>query len=215
MGPGMTALVQMDRVTFGYNAADPVLDSLSLELRSGERLGITGPNGSGKTTLLRILMGLERPNSGTITLLGRSRISEADYEDARRDMGYLFQNSDDQLFCPTVFEDVAFGPVNQGLSPKDSHDRAHATLESLGLSDLSRRITYQLSYGQKRLVALATILSMNPKILLLDEPTTGLDEKHEARLTEILTGLPQDMLIVSHNQPFLEDVTTRQQRLHS
>ncbi len=211
----MTVLAQMERVTFGYNGADPVLDNLSLELNSGERLGITGPNGSGKTTLLRILMGLERPSSGTITLLGKPRISEADYQDARRDMGYLFQNSDDQLFCPTVFEDVAFGPINQGLSPKDSHDRAHGTLESLGLSDLSRRITYQLSYGQKRLVALATILAMEPKILLLDEPTTGLDEKHEARLTEILMELPQEMLIVSHNQPFLEAVTTRQQQLRS
>ncbi|PCJ56628.1 MAG: energy-coupling factor ABC transporter ATP-binding protein [Candidatus Hydrogenedentota bacterium] len=211
----MSALISMDKVTFGYNGAEPVLNGLSLELNAGERLGLTGPNGSGKTTLLRLLMGLERPTAGTITILDKPRVSEADYQDARRAVGYLFQNSDDQLFCPTVFEDVAFGPINQGFSAQESHDRAHATLEALGLADLRRRITYQLSYGQKRLVALATILAMEPKILLLDEPTTGLDEKHETRLTEILLGLPQDMLIVSHNQPFLEAASTRQQQLRS
>jgi cobalt/nickel transport system ATP-binding protein len=210
----MNALISVNALTFGF-PDHPVLDDFSLELNPGERLGISGPNGSGKTTLLRLLMGLENGANGSVTILDRACAGDADFQEIRKEVGYLFQNSDDQLFCPTVFEDVAFGPINQGLSSKEAHDISHATLESLGLADLRRRITYKLSYGQKRLVALATILAMQPKILLLDEPTNGLDETHEARLTQILTDLPQEMIIISHNQPFLDKVATRTQKFES
>ncbi|HIA48654.1 MAG TPA: ABC transporter ATP-binding protein [Candidatus Hydrogenedentes bacterium] len=201
--------VEIRDLTFSYNSADPVLSDFSLSLDVDERLVVTGANGCGKTTLLHLIMGLESLQSGTIEILGTPRETEADFMDARKHVGLLFQDVDNQLFSPTVFEDVAFGPLNLGHSPAESHDMAHETLEQLGLGDLTRRITYQLSHGQKRLVALATILAMKPEVLLLDEPTTGLDETHEARLTEILAGLPQSMLIVSHNQPFIERIGTR------
>jgi len=210
----MNSLISIDNLSFEF-PDHPVLKEFTLELNAGERLGISGPNGSGKTTLLRLLMGLEKGAIGSLTILDRSCKTESDFQEIRKEVGYLFQNSDDQLFCPTVFEDVAFGPINQGLSSKEAHDIAHETLESLGLSDLRRRITYKLSYGQKRLVALATILAMKPKVLLLDEPTNGLDDASENRLTQILTELPQEMIIISHNQPFLEKVATRTQLFES
>ena len=203
------ALVRLTDVCFGYGDEHRVLDGMSLALEPGERLGLIGPNGCGKTTLLHVLMGLATPQEGTVEVLGRVRASESDFKEVRREVGLLFQDSDDQLFCPTVHEDVAFGPFNLGLLHAEVHKVVHETLEMLGLSAFEKRITYQLSHGQRRLVALATILSMKPKLLLLDEPTTGLDEEHEARLTDILLDLPQEMIIVSHNAPFLERVATR------
>lgn len=202
-------LLKLTDISFDYGAHRRVLDGLSLELEPGERLGLIGPNGCGKTTLLHILMGLTKPDAGRVEILGTERRVEADFAEVRREVGLLFQDSDDQLFCPTVHEDVAFGPFNLGLSHAEVHEVVHETLEMLGLRDFEDRITYQLSHGQRRLVALATILAMRPKILLLDEPTAGLDGEHEARLTEILLGLPQEMIIVSHNVPFLDTVATR------
>ena len=205
--------IELDAVCASYDDHREILRDLSLTLESGERLGLTGPNGSGKTTLLRLIVGLIRPTSGTLRVLGEEVNSEAQFASVRRTVGLLFQDSDDQLFCPTVHEDVAFGPFNLGLSHAEVHAVVNETLDLLGLGDLEQRITYQLSVGQRRLVALATILAMKPKVLLLDEPTAGLDETHEARLVEILQGLPQEMIIVSHNTPFLEEVATRVQRL--
>lgn len=201
--------IEIRDLTFSYNSDDPVLKEFSLLLEENERLVVTGANGCGKTTLLHLIMGLERAQTGIIEILGNPCNTEADFVQARKHVGLLFQDVDNQLFSPTVFEDVAFGPLNLGYSPTESHDMAHETLEQLGLGDLTRRITYQLSHGQKRLVALATILAMRPDVLLLDEPTTGLDETHESRLMEILAELPQSMLIVSHNQPFIERIGTR------
>lgn len=203
------ALLRLEDVCFAYSPERSVLDGMSLALEPGERLGLIGPNGCGKTTLLHIMMGLVHPHRGTVEILGRPRVEESDFTEVRREVGLLFQDSDDQLFCPTVHEDVAFGPFNLGLSHAEVHKVVHETLDMLGLSDFEGRITYQLSHGQRRLVALATILAMKPKILLLDEPTSGLDEEHEARLTNILLELPQEMIIVSHNAPFLERVATR------
>ena len=202
-------LLRLEDICFAYSPERNVLDGMSLALEPGERLGLIGPNGCGKTTLLHIMMGLVRPERGNVEVLGRPRVEESDFTEVRREVGLLFQDSDDQLFCPTVHEDVAFGPFNLGLSHAEVHKVVHETLDMLGLSDFEGRITYQLSHGQRRLVALATILAMKPKILLLDEPTSGLDEEHEARLTDILLELPQEMIVVSHNAPFLERIATR------
>ena len=131
----------------------------------------------------------------------------------RRRVGFLFQDSDDQLFSPTVVEDVAFGPLNFGASPKQARETAMATLASLGLADLATRATHRLSGGQRRLVALATVLAMNPDALLLDEPSTGLDEPNVERLIAILEGLPQARVIISHDAEFLARTTTRKCRL--
>lgn len=202
-------LIDLRDVCFAYDASRSVLKDLSFTLEEGERVALIGPNGCGKTTLLQLVVGLVRPSAGRVTILGTDRTTEADFRDVRRHVGLLFQDSDDQLFCPTVFEDVAFGPTNLGHSHRDVHAIVRETLETLGLTHLENRITYKLSYGQKRMVALATILAMRPRLLLLDEPTTGLDAEHEERLVDILTGLPQEMVVVSHNEPFLERLVTR------
>jgi cobalt/nickel transport system ATP-binding protein len=196
-------------VTFGYGPGRPVLDTVNLTLRAGERVGLTGANGSGKTTLLHLLVGLRKVTSGTIACFGAVRSTEADFREVRKRVGLLFQDSDDQLFCPTVAEDVMFGPLNLGKRNGEARCVALDTLNQVGLAGYEDRITYRLSGGEKRLVALATVLAMQPDVLLLDEPLTGLDEYHETRITEILLGLPQAMLIVSHNRAFLDRVAQR------
>ena len=204
----MTLLFDLADVTV-ERAGRVVLDRISLGLEAGERLALVGANGAGKTTLLRTLVGLERPTRGRIVAFGAERRVEKDFREVRALAGYLFQDPDDQLFSPTVIEDVAFGPLNLGLAPADAVARAEATLARLGLSALARRITHRLSGGEKRLVALAGVLAMEPRVLLLDEPTNALDERHLARLSEILAGLDVAMVIVSHDRSFLEHHATR------
>ncbi len=206
-------LIDMQGVYFGYGPDHPVFHDLRFELREGERIALTGANGAGKTTLLHLMVGLAQPQRGTIDILGARRRSERDFVEVRKQVGLLFQDSDSQLFCPTVFDDVAFGPLNLGKSLEEARAIVTATLDSLGLSALRDRVTYQLSHGQKRLVALATILAMRPRVLLLDEPTNGLDSVHEARLIEILRDRPEEMVIVSHNAPFIDRVATCRMQL--
>ncbi len=201
------ACIVLDGVSFGYGPNHPVLHSLDLRLRAGERVGLIGANGSGKTTLLHLLVGLRKASAGTITCFGTPRTTESEFRDVRKRVGLLFQDSDDQLFCPTVGEDVMFGPLNLGKTHAEASQIASATLQQVGLAGYESRITYRLSGGEKRLVALATVLAMEPNVLLLDEPLTGLDEEHETRITEILLSLPQAMLIVSHNREFLARVS--------
>jgi cobalt/nickel transport system ATP-binding protein len=200
-------LIQFDEVDFEYGEGRPVLRGCCFSLADDQRLALTGPNGSGKTTLLRLVVGLLRPTSGTIWAFGEPRRREADFHEVRRRAGLLFQEADDQLFCPTVAEDVAFGPLNLGKPREEVRRIVGDTLESLGLSGYEHRITYRLSSGEKRLVALATVLAMDPDVLLLDEPTSGLDECAVDRLAEILAGLPHAMVIVSHDREFLGRTT--------
>jgi cobalt/nickel transport system ATP-binding protein len=209
----MTTLLQLDGVTVSRGGR-PVLRDLSLEIHEGEKLAIVGANGAGKTTCLRTLVGLERPDAGRVIAFGVECRCEKDFRPVRARAGLLFQDPDDQLFSPTVIEDVAFGPLNLGLKQKDAVRRAEETLENLGLGHLSRRITHRLSGGEKRLVSLAAVLAMKPDALLLDEPTNALDETHLARLTEILQRLDVAMILVSHDRTFLEKLATRAVLLH-
>ncbi len=203
-------LIQLNQISFAYHSKPPLLHQIDLNIYAGERVALMGANGSGKSTLLQILVGLRRPTEGEIIILGQPRRTEADFVNIRGGgIGFLFQDAEDQLFCPTVAEDIAFGPLNQGQSWTDTQTIVTYTLTSLGLTGYEKRITYQLSGGEKRLVAIATVLAMQPSILLLDEPTTGLDEDVQQRVTDILLQLPQTMLIVSHDRVFLEQVTQR------
>ncbi len=204
----MTPLFDLADVTV-ERAGRRVLDRVCLRLEAGERLALIGANGAGKTTLLRTLVGLERPTAGRIVAFGAERKIEKDFREVRALAGYLFQDPDDQLFSPTVIEDVAFGPLNLGLTPRDAVARAEATLDRLGLAPLARRITHRLSGGEKRLVALAGVLAMTPRVLLLDEPTNALDETRLETLSQILAGLDVAMVIVSHDRRFLERHATR------
>lgn len=195
-------LVALHDVDFSYDAGRPVLRQCSFRLDAGQRVALRGGNGSGKTTLLHLIVGLLRPTAGRVEILGSSRVVERDFHEVRRRVGLLFQEADDQLFCPTVAEDVAFGPLNLGLPRERVRQIVGETLDSVGLQGYEHRITYKLSGGEKRLVALATVLAMQPEVLLLDEPTSGLDEPHTERLISLLAKLPQAMLIVSHDEAF-------------
>lgn len=200
-------LIRFHDVAFSYAPERPVLAECNFQLMPGERLALIGPNGSGKTTLLHLAVGLLRPTAGRVEAFGKVRRAEADFHEVRRRAGLLFQQTDDQLFCPTVAEDVAFGPLNLGKPREEVRRIVAETLAALGLEGYQPRITYKLSGGEKRLVALATVLAMRPDVLLLDEPAAGLDEVATERLVEILAGLPQAMLVVSHDRQFLGRTT--------
>ncbi len=195
-------LISLQDIHFAYPGHAPILDGANLDLHSGQRLALTGPNGSGKSTLLHITLGLKRPTSGTVNILGQTRREEADFHEVRRHIGLVFQDADDQLFCPTVAEDIAFGPLNLGKTRDEALAIVDQVLTDLDLMHLRDRITHKLSGGEKRLVTLATVLAMEPEALLLDEPTNALDTKNEARLLEILNALPQAILLVSHSPTF-------------
>ena len=175
----------------------------------GDRIGLVGPNGSGKTTLCQIIMGLLAPESGDIEIFGKARMEERDFQEIRGRIGFLFQDADDQLFCPTVLEDVAFGPLNMGKSATEAKRIVTATLASLNLKGFEERITYQLSGGEKRLVSLATVLAMEPDMLILDEPTSGLDEETTERIIHILNESHLTFILISHDREFLEKTTNK------
>ena len=202
-------LVELRDVHFAYEAERPVLAGASLRLLPAERVSILGGNGAGKTTLLHVIVGLVRPQAGEVVAFGEPRRREKDFWSVRKRVGLLFQDPDDQLFCPTVREDVAFGPLNLGRSREEARAIVAATLERLRIGELAGRVTHRLSGGEKRIVALATVLAMEPELLLLDEPTLGLDEPAYERLVEILAGLPQTMCVVSHDRSFHARLATR------
>jgi cobalt/nickel transport system ATP-binding protein len=210
-------LIRCHDVDFAYAAhpegTRPVLCRCNFRLDPGGRVALVGPNGSGKTTLLHLVVGLLRPTSGQVEAFGKLRQSEADFHEVRCRAGLLFQEADDQLFCPTVAEDVAFGPLNLGKPRDEVRQIVAQTLQSVGLGGYEERITHQLSTGEKRLVALATVLAMQPEVLLLDEPAAGLDEPSTERLVQLLVGLPQAMVVVSHDRDFLRKTTSSTLRL--
>ena len=206
-------LLSFRQVGFSYDPQRPVLRDVNLQLYPGQRIGLRGAIGSGKTTLLHMAVGLLRPTAGQIEAFGHPRRTERDFVDVRARVGLLFQDADDQLFCPTVAEDVAFGPLNLGHSAAEADAIVAETLDLLELSGYEQRITYQLSTGQKRLVALAGVLAMKPQVLLLDEPTAGLDEHFEQRVIEVLDRLHTAMLIVSHDSAFLTKLAQETVRL--
>jgi cobalt/nickel transport system ATP-binding protein len=199
-------IIHLQDICFNYPGSPEVLDRLDLKFYRGNRIGLMGPNGSGKTTLFHIIMGLLKPSSGSIEIFNRPVKTEKDFIRVREKIGLLFQDSDDQLFSPTVLEDVAFGPLNMGKSRDEAIDIARSTLNFLGLTGFEDRITYKLSGGEKKLVSLATVLAMEPEVLLFDEPTSGLDERTKTTLKDVLTRLDLSYIIISHEIDFLAEI---------
>ncbi|HIJ57881.1 MAG TPA: ABC transporter ATP-binding protein [Deltaproteobacteria bacterium] len=202
-------LICLNDISFHYPGGKQIFEDLNLDFFNGERLGMLAPNGSGKTTLFHIIMGLLKPDAGAIEIFGKSMKSEKDFEGIRPQIGLLFQDADDQLFSPTVLEDVAFGPLNLGKTKEEAIEISLKTLRFLGLENFEDRITFKLSGGEKRLVSLATVLAMEPEILLLDEPTTGLDMKTRSTLMSILQNLDMSYILISHEFDFLEPTTEK------
>jgi len=203
------SIIEIKNVAYAFPNRGNALEGLNFHLHHGEKLGLFGPNGAGKTTMLHILMGLITPQSGEVILFDKTMKDGASFEEARLKIGFLFQHSDDQLFCPTVLDDVAFGPLNQGLDRNDAQRRAEEALKTVGLAGFEDRVPYRLSGGEKKLVALATVLAMRPEVLVLDEPTTGLSPEAKERLIEILQNLDMARLVVSHEPDFLAATTER------
>ncbi len=206
-------LIRLQDITFGYNSTQDVLRKLSLTFSQGDRVGLTGPNGSGKTTLFHIMLGLLKPREGDIEISGKRMHDEADYREARERIGLLFQDANDQLFCPTVAEDIAFGPLNLGKRHEEALKIVRETLEILGLVGFEDRVTYKLSGGEKKLVSLATVLAMKPDILLLDEPTSGLDEETTERIIQVLNRSSTSYMIISQDREVLTRTTRRIYRM--
>ncbi|MGB9606612.1 MAG: energy-coupling factor ABC transporter ATP-binding protein, partial [Bryobacteraceae bacterium] len=183
------------------------LDGVNFDLYPGETVALLGPNGSGKTTFVLHLNGLLR-GEGEVTVCGM-KVDGRSLEQIRRRVGLLFQDPDEQLFMPTVLEDVAFGPLCRGLEPAEAEARAWEALRQVSMENAARKAPYHLSAGEKRRAALAAVLASEPDILVLDEPTTYLDPPGQTELLALLVRLPQAKLIVTHDTFFAEAIASR------
>ena len=203
------AVVEVENLAYAYSRQEPVLQEISFTLNPGDRVALMGATGSGKSTLLENLIGLKQPQSGKITINGIP-VEQKTLPQVRRQIGFSFQDANDQLFMPTILEDITFGPRNYGMSQALACDRARQLLADFGLEAYANRSAHELSGGQRRLAALASILALDPTILILDEPTNGLDPAWRRHLAQVLLKLPvQVMLIASHDLNWLGRVTQR------
>lgn len=194
-------IVDVRGVAYAYPDGHQALFGVNLHVHRGERVALLGPNGSGKTTLVLHLNGILAPGAGTVAVSGL-HVVRPNLAEIRRRVGVVFQDPDDQLFMPTVWQDVAFGPANLGLRDAALEDRVRQALDAVGMSDYASRPPHHLSFGQRRRVAVATVLAMRPDILVLDEPTSNLDPASRRELTEILDSLEVTLLIVTHDLPY-------------
>ncbi|GAA1772523.1 ABC transporter ATP-binding protein [Luedemannella helvata] len=207
----MTAALEISSLSYAYPDGSPALRGVDLHVARGERVAILGPNGAGKTTLVLHLNGILHGGDGSVRVGGlavepqdRARLMEI-----RRRVGIVFQDPDDQLFMPTVAEDVAFGPANLGLRGADLAERVDEALAAVDMADYRTRAPHHLSFGQRRRVAVATVLAMRPEILVLDEPSSNLDPASRRELSQILRAQPVTLLMVTHDLPYALELCPR------
>ncbi len=201
--------IRVQGLTYSYPGGRRALDGIRFEVDEGESLGLVGPNGAGKTTLFLCLAGVLHAPEGTAAVCGLDPGRPADRRLLPRRVGIVFQDSDDQIFNPTVFDDVAFGPLNLGLAADDVRRRVEDALKEVGLAGEGGRVPYHLSGGEKRRVALAGVLAMGPSVLLLDEPSTHLDPRGRREFIRLVQGLPATKIIASHDMELILDVCPR------
>ena len=206
-------IVEVKDLGFSYPDATPALLGVSFRIRHGESVAIVGANGAGKSTLLLHLNGYLTPTTGQVRI-GDFPLTRDTLQEVRRTVGMIFQDPDDQLFMSTVYDDVAFGPLNLGLPIEDVDRRVHRALETVGVSHLRDRPPHRLSSGQKRRVAIATVLSMTPDILVMDEPTAGLDPQARRQLINLLHTFKHSKIIASHDLDMVMDLCERTIILH-
>lgn len=193
---------------YAYPDGQVALTGVSFTVSPGERLALLGPNGAGKTTLAHHLNGIRRGDRGWVEV-GDLRLDDGTVAEIRRRVGLVFQNPDDQLFMPTVGQDVAFGPANLGITGGHLDSVVTEALAAVGAEELVRRVPHHLSGGERRKVALATVLAMEPSVLVLDEPTSGLDPAGRRELIEVLETLPMAQLVITHDLPFALELCDR------
>ena len=204
----MNPVIEVSQLHYKYEDGTAALRGIDFTLQPGECVAVLGANGSGKTTFVLHLNGLHTATSGTVTICGLP-VNKPNLSQIRQRVGLVFQDSDEQLFMPTVMEDVLFGPLNQGLSLTEATARANKALEQTGIAKLAGKAPYHLSSGEKRRASLAGILAMDPEVLVLDEPTTFLDPPGQRDLRDLLKALPQAKLIVTHDIPFARALASR------
>lgn len=188
-------MISFENVSFAYPGAENVLSNISFHIEKGERVALIGANGAGKSTIMKAALGLVF-TEGTVTC-GGIKMSRDSLAQIRKKLGYVLQDSDSQMFMPTVIDDMVFGPVNYGLSREDAERKAEEILERLGISYLKNRHNHKISGGEKRMAAIATILTMEPEALLMDEPSASLDPRNRRKLIEILNSLEDITLIMA------------------
>jgi len=201
-------VLKLENVSFAYDNGHEVLKEISLVLTEGEQVALIGANGVGKSTLLKLFVGLLSPQRGRVSVSGLP-VEKANLVAVRRAAGYVFQDAESQLFLANVWEDVAFGPRNEGLVGEDLRRRVDEALSSVGLTSLVAEHVYRLSGGQKRLASIATVLALRPDSLLLDEPTLALDPRNRRAVIRALSALPCAKLIATHDLDFVLDACTR------
>ncbi len=201
-------IVEARALCFSYPDGNQALRDVNFCIHHGEAVAVIGSNGAGKSTLLAHLNGVLRATSGEVRI-GDFPITRGTLADVRRTVGLVFQDPDDQLFMPTVFDDVAFGPLNMGLSASEVQAQVARALETVGASHLASRAPYRLSGGEKRAVAIAGVLAMSPSILVLDEPSDGLDPAARRRLIQLLNGFSHTRIIATHDLDLVLDVCSR------
>jgi cobalt/nickel transport system ATP-binding protein len=205
----MTApALSVEEIGFSYPDGHQALFGIDLRVERGERVALLGPNGAGKTTLVLHLNGVLETQTGTVEVTGLP-VLKKNLKEVRRRVGIVFQDPDDQLFMPTVREDVAFGPANLGLEGPELQERVRVALAAVGMEAFADRPPHHLSFGQRRRVAVATVLAMDPEILVLDEPSSNLDPATRRELADILKSIDLTMLMVTHDLPYALELCPR------
>jgi len=199
--------IEVDNLSYSYPDGHPALRQVSLHIQPGEKVALVGPNGAGKSTLILHLIGI-LTGKGDIRVAGLP-VTKENLAKVRARVGMVFQNPDDQLFSLTVYEDVAFGPVYQGLPQAEVHARVEEALRVVNMRDYGQRVSHHLSMGEKKRIAIATVLSMQPEVLVLDEPTAGLDPRARRSLINLLDELPMTMLVSTHDMLMVRDLFRR------
>jgi cobalt/nickel transport system ATP-binding protein len=213
----MNTIFNVQQVKYSYFDKICALSGIDLSIQAGERFAIIGANGSGKSTLLQLLDGLIFPSAGSITFRGYDLHEETLREEGflryfRERVGYVFQDSEVQLFCPTVLDELLYGPLQLAISTEEAHHRAHEVLRMLGMDNYADRPTYMLSGGEKKKVAIGSVLTMNPEVLLLDEPTNGLDPRTQSFLIDLLVSLNEagkTIVLATHDLNLVADLDMR------
>ncbi|MDH3540334.1 MAG: energy-coupling factor ABC transporter ATP-binding protein [Acidimicrobiia bacterium] len=204
----MTPSVAVADLTFSYPGGHRALDGIDLTVQAGERVAVFGPNGAGKTTFVLHLNGIHRPERGTVSIEG-IELDDNTVMEIRRRVGLVFQDPDDQLFMPTVRQDVAFGPANFGIKGDELDERVAEALDMVGMIDAIDRAPHHLSLGERRRVAIATVIASQPEILILDEPSSNLDPASRREVADILKGLDVTILLVTHDLPYALELCER------
>ena len=207
-------LLEIKELGFTYGAGTPggtgkkALRGISCTARAGERIGLIGANGAGKSTLLKLLVGLEDLQEGSISVCGLP-LEKKNLPQIRSSLGYVFQDSDSQLFMARVEDDLAFAPRNYGFSEEETQQRVQKAMQAVGIENLAGRSIHKLSGGEKKLAAIATILTTDPQVILMDEPSAALDPKNRRNLIRVINGLPQLKILASHDLDFILDTCDR------